>query len=101
MKLFEYLKSNDKIQYFKNRLKVLIKKKVKMFSSNCIAFDKTSMRAKFTENPINESILITVSNIVPYITLSNQEFDSNKQFYLICGPLILLMKELANAKNVW
>ena len=71
------------------------------FTSNCISVDKTTMRVKFTENPINESIVFTVGYAVPYLIATVPEFLSKNRFYPICGPLIMLMKELARIQNMW
>ena len=75
---------------------------MKMIASNCIVFDKTSMKTKFTDNVSDETILVALTPINPYVSYSIDQYNySNTTEFSICGPLMLMMKELAILKNRW
>ena len=69
---------------------------------DCIKLNKSTMTLKFSDHVNNETIVIIPTSIYPFIRYNfDQYHDNSTPWFYVCGPLILLMKELAKYRQSW
>ena len=70
-------------------------KTVSLNSDNCLILDKSSMIIKFTEFTSNETIKLVMAKFLPFVSYDLQEYHNDSPNFALCGPVMLLMRELA------
>ena len=69
---------------------------------NCILLNKTTMTIKFSEHVNNETIVVIAANVFPYVRYEEDEYyDNSTDLFNVCGPIMLLMRELARHRQAW
>ena len=69
---------------------------------NCITINKSTMAMNFGGNVANETILILPAISFPFVSYDNDElYDNSKPLFNMCGPIILLMRELGRHRHAW
>ena len=59
------------------------------------------MITKFTENVNNETIIFMPALSQPFVNYDIGYYTSKDKYLDFCGPLIILMKELAKLRGAW
>ena len=69
---------------------------------SCIKLNKTTMSIHFGGNVDNETILILPAKSFPFSRYDISEYyDNSTPWFNICGPIVLLMRELARHRHAW
>ena len=70
---------------------------------NCIKLNKTTMTAmEFGGNINNETILILPATSFPFSRYDDEEYyDDSTPWFNVCGPIVLLLRELARHRRSW
>lgn len=74
---------------------------------NCIELNKTSMMIKFSEFVHNETILVLPGKTSPFVNYREEDYydtfdgEENSSWFNLCGPVILLFRELAMQRQSW
>ena len=69
---------------------------------DCIKFNKTTMTMKFSDHVNNETIVIAPAKLFPFVYFEEEEYnDESTPWYNMCGPIILLFRELARFRHAW
>ena len=75
---------------------------LRIISDNCIKLNKTTMTMKFSDHVNNESIVVLPASVFPFVRYKyEQYYNDSTLWFTICGPMILLMTELARLRQSW
>ena len=69
---------------------------------NCLKLNKTTLTMNFNNHVINETIVVIPANVFPFVRYEPEDYyDNSTQWFNVCGPIILLMRELARYRHSW
>ena len=69
---------------------------------DCIKLNKTTMTLKFDNYINNETIVVIPASILPFVRYEIDEYhDDRTPWFNICGPIVLLLRELAKYRHAW
>ena len=69
---------------------------------NCIKLNKSSMIMKFSEYVNNETIIVMPAKLFPFVRYEDSEYhDDSTPWFSVCGPIVLVLRELAKYRQAW
>ena len=69
---------------------------------NCIKINKTEMTMNYRDNFNNETIVLLPAKLFPFVRYEEEEFfNISTPWFTLCGPIVLLLRELAKLRHAW
>ena len=67
---------------------------------NCMKINKSTMIKNYGDNFYNETIVILPTKLFPFVRYEEEElYNNSRPWFTLCGPIVLLLRELAKLRH--
>ena len=74
----------------------------KISINNCIKLNKTTMIINYGDHVNNETIKVVPIQMFPFIHYNDEDLnDDSTSWFNVCGPIVLLLRELTKFRHAW